>query len=342
MLPAEEDCVLRIAAMTGVLDPFADTIRVRYGEPVAGVVAQNRIPLLVNGRRVRNGNRRRGYSSGSYIVVPVRISDQSYGVLSVADPIDGDTFEQDDLQALQALAEQLSASLTFDAMNQKVVDLELAVHGLRREVVRVQELERQRVARELHDGAGHALTAAVLRLDLEIARRAHDVAALNTLNMARQELVDCAKMLHEIAFNLRPRILEDLGLHAAVTSIARYTMQFSALDVTVDIRGDHWALDELEELAVLRIVQEALTNSRKHARASRVIVSLEYDRDYLVLHVEDDGIGLDRRSPTPPAMSDRVSMGIVGMRERIELLGGTFWAGRGPLGGTLVSAMLPH
>ncbi len=342
LLPGEEHNLLCVAAATGFGDLVAEHVRVRVGDPIAGIVAATRQPVVVNERKVKPAQRTRGYVTGSYISLPVPLDDHSCGVLNVADPLHDDGFNNDDLHALEAFAHQVSSTLSFQLMSEHVASLDQAVHQLRRQVVQVQEAERQRIARDLHDEAGHALTAAILRLDLEIAQRSGDGAASSAIQTAREELVQCAKSLHDIAFNLRPRILEDFGLHAAIRSLARYTMGASDLDVTVEIDGESWPLDELEELAILRVTQEALTNTRKYAHASNVSVRLRYEPAYVTLHIEDDGVGLGALRVKPDGEGAHVPMGIAGMRERIELLGGRFWIGPGPNGGTLVSAMLPH
>ncbi len=342
LLPSEERNVLCVAASNGLGDLLAEHVRVRVGDPIAGAVAATRQPVIVNERKVKPGQRTRGYVTGSYMSLPVPLDDHSCGVLSVADPLHGDGFHNDDLHALEGFVQHVSTSLSFQVMSQQAASLEQTVHRLRRQVVQVQESERQRIARDLHDEAGHALTAAILRLDVQIAQRSDDMAALATLHSAREELVECAKSLHEIAFNLRPRILEDFGMHAAIRSLARYTMGVSDLDVTVEIDGDQWKLGELEELAILRVTQEALTNTRKYAHASSASVTLHYERNYVTLHIQDDGIGIGAQVTRQDREDSRVAMGIAGMRERIELLGGRFWIGPGPNGGTLVSALLPH
>jgi signal transduction histidine kinase len=331
-----------MAAATGISDPIVERVRVRLGEPVAGSVALERRPILVNQREVRPGNRDRGYLTGGFISVPVPLTGGACGVLSVADARRPEGFQVEDLRALEALSTQVTTSLDHHQLRLQAHSDERTIHQLRRQVIEVQEAERQRLARDLHDEAGHALTAAVLRLDLEIAKQLDDSAAIVALNRAREQLVECAQTLHSIAFNLRPRILEDFGLHAALRSLARHNTEHSELQVSVEISGDIWTLAEMEELAILRVVQEALTNSQKHAGASRVEISLHYKARWLTLRIEDDGVGFVPRSPGSPAKRERVSMGIHGMRERIELLNGTFEIGAGPSGGTLVSAVLPR
>lgn len=342
LLPAQDDGLLTLAAATGISGSVAERVRVRLGEPVAGSVALERRALLVNQREVRPGNRDRGYLTGGFISVPVPLAGGSCGVLNVADARRPEGFQPDDLRALEALTTQVTTSLDHHQMSLRAYTDERTIHQLRRQVIEVQEAERQRLARDLHDEAGHALTAAVLRLDLEIAKQLEGSAAIVALNRAREQLVECAQTLHAIAFNLRPRILEDFGLHAALRSLARHIGEQSSLQVSVEISGDIWALAEIEELAILRVVQEALTNTQKHAGASTVRISLHYDARWLTLHIEDDGVGFSPPSPDSPAKRERISLGVHGMRERIELLNGTFWIGAGSAGGTLVSAVLPR
>ncbi|HVX30096.1 MAG TPA: GAF domain-containing sensor histidine kinase [Nitrolancea sp.] len=343
LLPSpREDGLLTLAAATGISRPIVDRVRVRLGEPVAGAVALDRQPLLVNQREVRPGHRDRGYLTGGFLSVPVPLAGGACGVLSVADARRPEGFQVEDLRALEALTTQVTTSLDHQLLRQRAYADERTIHQLRRQVIEVQEAERQRLARDLHDEAGHALTAAVLRLDLEIAKQVNDSAAITALNRAREQLVECAQTLHTIAFNLRPRILEDFGLHAALRSLARHISEQSDLRVEVEITGDVWTLAEMEELAILRVTQEALTNTQKHARASKVDIQLHYDARRLTLRIEDDGVGIAPRSAGSRAKRARVSMGIHGMRERIELLNGTFWIGPGPTGGTVVSVVLPR
>lgn len=248
----------------------------------------------------------------------------------------------DDVAADAELVQEAAGTLRWHSATQRIAELEQTVLALRRQVIEVQEDERQRIARDLHDEAGHALTAVVLRLDLEMMRLASDSPAIETLRCVRQQLVECNAVLHSIAFNLRPRILEDLGLHAALRSLASHTMALSDLEATVAIRGDIWTLDESEELVVLRVVQEALTNVRKHVRATWVRIALDYEPDGLRLQIEDDGVGVGSRAAVKRPTRERAALGIAGMRERVELAGGWFSIGRGPTGGTRIVARLPR
>ncbi|HEU5423814.1 MAG TPA: GAF domain-containing sensor histidine kinase [Nitrolancea sp.] len=342
LLPDEPAGPLRVVAARGLATRLAGRVRVRLGEAVAGSVALSRRPLLVNERAVHPGHQARGYQTGAFISVPVPLPDDACGVLNVADPLRPEGFQSDDLYALEQLACQITTGLGAQQASRRNADLEQTVRQLRRQVVQVQEAERQRIARDLHDEAGHALTAAVLGLDLELMQLGGDPAAGAALRRAREQLVACSSTLHTIAFNLRPRILEDFGLHAALRSLARHSMELTDIEVTVAIEGPPWDLDEPHELAILRVVQEALNNARKYAQAGRVAIALRYEPRELTLEIADDGVGLSAQATAPLGHPSRAMLGIGGMRERIELLEGSFSIGQGAAGGTLIVARLPR
>jgi signal transduction histidine kinase len=341
LLPSPDSATLSVAAASGMDARLAARVRVRLGQPVAGIVALNRQPVLTNEWEIKPNQRSRGYHTGAFISVPVPLDDDACGVLNVADPLHPEGFQSRDVQELEKLVQQEIKDLRFLHITRGKGELERTVQRLRRQVIEVQEAERQRIARDLHDEAGHALASAVLRLDLEMMQLT-DSTAVETLQRVRQQLVECSGKLHTIAFDLRPRILEDLGLHAALRSVASHTMDLTDLNVVVAIQGTVWELDQLEELVVLRVVQEALTNVRKHAQAGHVKIVLRYGVGELTLQIADDGIGIRRRAGTPIPDEGHVSLGIEGMRERIEQVGGGFSIRRGRTGGTCITAHLPR
>lgn len=226
--------------------------------------------------------------------------------------------------------------------SRRVAALEETVLELRRQIIQVQEAERQRIARDLHDEVGHALGAAVLRLELEMMQLPCDSEAIPAFQRVRQQLVESNSVLHNIAYNLRPRILEDLGLHAALRSLASHAMELTDLQVRVVISGKSWTLNEAQELVILRVVQEGLTNVRKHAHAHHVHISLRYGQDGIKLRIADDGIGMQPRAALQHSGCEHSGLGIGGLRERVELVGGQFSVGRGRAGGTCIVAHLPR
>lgn len=204
-----------------------------------------------------------------------------------------------------------------------------------RSLSEAQQQERSRIARELHDVVGQALTA--VRLSLMSAREAADPAQLEERLATGLELVDSALAdVRSIAYDLRPAELDDLGLIAAVRScLAR---QERASGVRMVLRAPRVSGADLGvETAAYRIVQEAVTNVVRHASAHRVVVHLRVRESELRVDIADDGVGFGVRE----ALAAPGSIGLAGMYERAWLAGGGLEIGSAPGRGTRVRARFP-
>lgn len=210
--------------------------------------------------------------------------------------------------------------------------------SLHQQLIEAQELERGRLARELHDEAGHSLATAIFRLDREARKLASESVEAIALSRARDALMFCAETLHNLAFTLHPRILADLGLIPALRSLITQVEEIGQLQISLTVDGTPDQLRPEVKLAAFRVVQEALTNVRKHAETDRAWVSLRFNDGQLAITIEDPGIGL---VADPAAISQSATLGLGGMRERIELLGGQFRLISRAEGGLIVSACLP-
>ena len=180
-----------------------------------------------------------------------------------------------------------------------------------RQALTVQEAERQRVARELHDEVGQIFTAIILQIESLAA--AVPPPLRDDLDQLRETARTGATDVRRIAARLRPEALEELGLQSALSALTTSFGQQTGIRTDRSLEPGA-ELDREQELVVYRVAQEALTNVARHAVASRVDVSLRRDHDHAVLRVRDDGRGLP-----PTAMSS--SNGIRGMRERAMLIG---------------------
>jgi two-component system sensor histidine kinase UhpB len=212
--------------------------------------------------------------------------------------------------------------------------------ALARSVWQVQEQERRRLARDLHDGVGQNLTA----LKHTLAEAIRDPAAPPELRERVQRALEvCAATLEEVralARALRPQILDDLGLAAALGWLGRTAGEAGGFTVAVDCSDD---LPEVQgDLATLvfRIVQEALANATRHARCSHVMVRVAIRDDVLSVLVADDGVGCDVGVAEAAAASG-ASAGLGSMRERVGLFGGRLQLASTAGGGMQVRATLP-
>ncbi|MGH7607608.1 MAG: sensor histidine kinase, partial [Gemmatimonadales bacterium] len=201
----------------------------------------------------------------------------------------------------------------------------------------VREDERARIAREIHDSLGQALTA--LKLDLaaarEVARRS-DPALAERLAETARTADDLVKGVRRIATELRPPILDELGLPAAIEWLARDFSRRTGIACRAAVQAGEGPLRADLATALFRILQESLTNVSRHAGAAAVDVELTVSSDVVTLEIRDDGCGITMTAATGPR-----SLGILGMRERAAALGGVLEVVPHPGGGTKVAAWFP-
>jgi len=205
-------------------------------------------------------------------------------------------------------------------------------------VLRAQEDERQRVARELHDQTGQTLTHEIIRLDL-LLQQTLDPERQRQIEAVKRTLEETLEEVHRMAQDLRPSVLDDLGLVPALRTLIR---QGSGPEVSLHVEGLHGRLPAPIETALYRIAQEALTNTNKYARATRVEINLQcLDEEGVRLSVRDNGVGFDPRRVPGDRRPGRAGLGLFGMRERAALLHGTLDVRSQPSRGTEVIANLP-
>jgi len=316
---------LRIVTAAGEAPERLVGSTVRRSDSKAGRVLERgrseRIDALLDDPEVHRGfTRSLGARTG--IWVPLVVQGRPIGVITAYDKLTtaDARFSEDDVRlaetfaARAAVAVELSESVERDAL---------------RRVVAAQELERQRLARELHDETGQALTSILLGLkQLEGPEAPEAVQALRELVVATLQDV------RRLAVELRPKVLDDFGL---VPALERLTQGFAEhTGITVDLEASAIAerLPVEVETAIYRIVQEALTNVVKHAHAQRVSVLVTRAGGRIRAVIEDDGSGFD------PTATDG-GIGLIGMRERIELLDGSLAVETSETSGTTVAVEVP-
>jgi len=209
---------------------------------------------------------------------------------------------------------------------------------LSRHLIRVSEEEKARLARELHDEMGANLTAIGMHLSTvgEQLRQSHPQLAA-TLGRARATLVETVQLKRRIIEDLRPSLLDNMGLAAALHSYCEDFARVTGIDCEALVDGEVDSAGPMQAIALFRIAQEALNNVAKYAKAQHALVHLAREGESLVLEVSDDGVGIP-----PDAMRRPKSHGLLGMRERALLLGGTLRVERGVNGtGTNVHASVP-
>jgi PAS domain S-box-containing protein len=270
------------------------------------------------------------------IYLPLKADEQVLGVIGVW----GNSLQEQDLTVLSIFAGQVAIALKNAQLYAQVRSAHERLRQLACHVISVQDEERQRVSRELHDEAGQSLTA--LRISLQLI--GDDLPGdCGSFRQRIQEIACLADRTLEglrlLAHNLRPPVLDALGLNATLenqcSDFARHT------GLAIEYHGVELPLlPGVVSMTFYRYLQEALTNVAKHAHASCVAVDLNVDGKTVTLTIEDDGQGLDR--PVGVSANGRVSgVGLLGLKERFELLGGRLEISSCPRQGTRLAAWVP-
>jgi two-component system sensor histidine kinase UhpB len=234
--------------------------------------------------------------------------------------------------------QHLQAELT--EMSRKVQAAQEGLHDYISAITAAQEEERLRLARELHDDTIQAVIA--LKQRVQIAQRTvKDQASLHTLNELETLAEQTVEDLRRLTRALRPIYLEDLGLVTALEMLARETTENNSLDVHFQTLGEEHRLAREVELALYRIAQEALSNVVRHANAKQASLQISFEDHEVKLEVRDDGIGFEMpKSPTDFAPSGH--FGLLGIRERSDLIGGRLEVQSGVGQGTRLSVRLKN
>ena len=325
---------LELAAGAGELPSGLLRRRVPLANTVASAAlragqSQRLADQLNRARFEQHGLGHLGLQVDDGLVVPLMFRERRYGVLVAVDHLEQGTFTADHQSLLEAFAVSAAAA---------VATAQSAADERRRQRLAAAEAERARWARELHDETLQALGS--LRLVLSAAARSDDPeASRRAAVQVLQQLETDIATLRGLITELRPAALDQLGLKPALLALVdRFRAGGLDVDVDVDLALDSGREDDrLEpglETGIYRIVQEALTNAVKHGDAQRAAVELVEHEHTLRVSVRDDGTGFD-----PTAATD--GFGLVGMRERVELLGGELTIQSAPGNGTRIAVLIP-
>lgn len=278
------------------------------------------------------------YGIQSAMVMPLRIKGQAIGTWNLSSRQIG-TYHPDDLQLAQAMADQLAIAIENARLFEEVQSRREQLRQLTQQIITAQEEERQRLSRELHDEAGQSLTALKIGLEIIHADLPPDNEALcqgiaEAVSLSDQTM----ERLRLLARDLRPPALDMAGLDPTLEGLCRDFGRRTKLSIEY-VSEAMRTLSDTANICLYRLLQEALTNVAKHAQANHIWVSLSQKIDTICLTVEDDGQGFEHEVGTALTMSRGI--GLIGIRERLELLGGCLEIKSEPGQGTRLEAMIP-
>jgi signal transduction histidine kinase len=248
---------------------------------------------------------------------------------------------QEEIVQRKAVEESLRASeLTTGKLLEKSRQMQEELRHLSRELLTAQEEERRKISRELHDVIAQTLTSINVRLANLKAESNGSLSELQSQITSTQRLVEkSVGIVHRFARELRPTVLDDLGLIPALRSFLKDFTENTGVRVSLKAFAEIELLDNARRTVLYRVAQEALTNVARHAKASRAEVSIENLDGVIRMEIEDDGKGFEVNGSSPAKKSNR--LGLLGMRERVEMVGGTFCVESAPDKHTTIRVDMP-
>jgi signal transduction histidine kinase len=305
---------------------------------VAGWVVTHGEPLVVNDpaadpRFYPEVSAQVGFPTVSLACVPMAARGKTVGVLEVLNKENGQRFGEDDVSLLMAVASQAAISIENARLYSELAEE-------RDRILDVEQEVRNQLARDLHDGPAQLLASLIMRLRLGLrlldqgrAEARAELAALEPL------LERTLREVRTMLFDLRPVILEARGLVAAVEEYARRQRE-EGFDVRLSVKGESRRLRQNSERAIFAIVQEAISNSRKHSGADGAVIRLNFEEGRLSVEVHDDGAGFDLQA-VEASYATRGSLGLLNMRERAQAIGGQLVLTSEPGQGTSLCLTVP-
>ncbi|QRY54017.1 GAF domain-containing sensor histidine kinase [Mycolicibacterium septicum] len=335
----DSERALTLAGATPPFDAEIGKIRLPLGQGISGWVADHRQPVVIShdkesDPRYKPFESLRGRDFTSMVSVPMETGPGGLvGVLNVH-TVDRREFTPRDVELLLVIGRLIAGALHQARLHRQLVARERAHENFVEQVIEAQELERRRLAGDIHDGISQRLVTLSYRLDAA-ARAVEPQAVAEQLAAARELVALTLQEARAAISGLRPPVLDDLGLSGGLASLAR-----SIPRVEIDVDLAETRVPDHIELALYRIAQECLQNVVKHAEADRARLTFAVDDGVARLEIVDDGKGFDTFEH--PLGSDEMGgYGLLSMAERAEIVGGRLHIRSRPGAGTTVTAVIP-
>jgi signal transduction histidine kinase len=313
----------------GLSKEFLEKVRVNVGEGITGSVAQSGKAILLedisSDPRVAHRDMVTSEGLKAYICVPLRAKDKVLGVLNVASHVPR-KFTTSDMHLLYAIGDQLGIAIEQARLYERLRKARERLRKLARQNLEAEEEERRRIARELHDETSQSLSGIALQLQalIEMATISgkENPEYVTGLKKVQTLTVQVHKEVSRLISNLRPALLDTLGLVPAVRQYTETSLRPLEIEVSVETKGTEMRFPPEVEATFFRFIQGAVGNIAQHSKAKKATIVLEYKPQEFAITITDDGQGFDVSEITDVEESGR-GRGLFSMRERIGFLGGT-------------------
>lgn len=347
MLLDEDSNTLSYRVYHGISDDYAREMRIRLGEGIAGRVAESaRAIMLEDISQSPEAVRPELISKEglkAFVSVPLMSRDRVLGVMNIASHLPHQ-FTEKDIHLLYATGDLLGMAIEQARLYEELRRSRERYRQLARFALMAQEEERRRISRELHDETSQALSGLVLNLQavIEMVEMAgiQDIGIKETLKKAHRLAVEVGNEIHRLIVNLRPTLLDSLGLIPALRQHAESVL--APLGISLSFHFDELGapLPNDVETNLFRVAQGAIGNIQQHSKATSASVSLTVDGNDLVMTISDNGIGFDVSQIKTVEPSGR-GAGLFSMKERVQLMGGRCNVKSQPGKGTTVTVRVP-
>lgn len=347
LLVDERSETLRYHVQRGLSAVYAEGMRIHLGEGIAGKVAQTGEPVLLEDISRSPGVAHPDLVSAEglkgFVSIPLKAKDRIVGVMNIASHEAG-RFGSDDVSLLNSISDYLGTAIEQVKLYESLKRGRERYQRLLQYSLTAQEEERKRIARELHDETSQAITSLTLSLQAIIGlaekKGIGDAEFLEKLKTTHSYSVRAGNEIVKLMKELRPTLLDELGLPAAIHRYAKDTLQTQGINVTTEFIGTEQRLQPEVEVTLFRIAQGAIGNILEHAKAKNSFIKLDCNAKECVLSVEDDGIGFDVSKLTRVDSRGR-GAGLFTMKERAGLVGGACHVESKPGQGTKVIVRIP-
>lgn len=338
---------LRYRVQRGLSAKYAEEVRMRKGEGIGGRVAQTGEPMLSENisqdPRAAHPDLISAEGLKGFISIPLKAKDQVVGVMNLASHVAG-RFGADDVSLLSSIGDYLGTAIEQARLYTRLESAGKRYQTLLQHSLATQEDERKRIARELHDETSQSITSLTLNLQAIIQmaemKGIEDTELMEKIKMTHSYAIHAGHEVVKLMKELRPTLLDELGLPAAIHRYAKDTLQVQGIEVSAEFIGAEERLPPEVEVTLFRVAQGVIGNILEHSMAKNTSIKLVCSVSECQLCIEDDGQGFNVDKITQVDPSGR-GAGVFTMKERVKLVGGVCNIDSRPGQGTRVVVNVP-
>jgi signal transduction histidine kinase len=310
----------------GLSQEYVRGVCCHQGEGIAGRVWQMGEPILVEDMstdpRAAHPVLIDAEGIRALVSVPLRSKDKVLGVLNITSH-EARKFSTEDMRLLAGLASQIATAIENANLHQEVQRKEAIRGELLQEILSIQEEERRRIARELHDETSQVLASLNASLEAAAGMLPTNASKIKVLLRKAQALsINILDEIHKLIYELRPTLLDDLGLVAATRWLTENNLEAEGVAAEFKVTGREARLRPQTETTLFRVIQEAVYNITKHAHAKNASIRLYFKKNGIRVRIKDNGKGFNVEEAISSKDRPR-GLGLLGMKERVELISGT-------------------